>query len=520
MSTDRRTFLKLAAGSAAAAAATQAASAAQCAAPAGPAKPLNLLLVFPDEMRAQAQGFMKSDPVLTPRIDKFAREAAVMRQAVANYPLCTPSRGMIMTGQYPIRNGMTGNCHDYGALVGVDLSRYAICWSDILKAQGYATGYIGKWHLDAPHAPYVESYNNPVHGMKWNEWTPPERRHGFEYWYAYGTFDQHLTPMYWSNDSTRDKPIHVNQWGPEHETDMAIRYLKNDGGKLRDPDRPFALAVSMNPPHTPYDQVPQRYLDLYAKHTAEELNSRPNVDWKKNWEPHLGPQHAKSYFASVSGIDEQFGRILDALEQNGLRDNTLVVFFSDHGCCLGAHGEPTKNNPYDESMRIPMMFRLPGKIAAHMDDALMSLADLYPTMLGLLGLQQQIPATVEGSDLSQRVATGKGNTATSQLYLYVPYGGQSFGKRGVRTEQYTMVVERRDKTPLSYLLYDNVRDPYQLANIATGNQKVIDHLVHTELLTWLEKTGDPFRPFAFDSKGPSINDMRPKVERAKDDKGA
>jgi arylsulfatase A-like enzyme len=492
MTNSRRQFLhQLAAGAAVA-------SSAAHAAPATP-RPLNLLLVFPDEMRAQAQQFMGMDPALTPRIDRFAREAVVMRQAIANYPLCTPARAMIMTGQYPIHNGMTGNCHDYGALVGIDLSRHARCWSDVLKAQGYATGYIGKWHLDAPHAPYVDSYNNPPHGMKWNEWTPPERRHGFDYWHAYGTYDRHLTPMYWTNSSTRDTPIHVQQWGPEHEADMAIRYLRNDGGTLRDPARPFALVVSMNPPHSPYDQVPQRYRELYAGRSSRELNPGAHVDWNKRYPDGLGPEHAQAYFAMVSGVDEQFGRILDALDASGQRDNTLVVFCSDHGCCLGAHGEPTKNNPYEESLRIPMMFRLPGALAPRMDDALMSLPDLYPTMLGLLGLGAQVPATVEGDDLSVRVRSGKGATASSQLYLAIPYGGNAFGKRGVRTAQHTLVVERRDKQPLRHVLYDNQRDPLQQTNIADANRALVEELVQRELEPWLERTGDPWRPAPFDS---------------------
>lgn len=511
MTNPRRQFLQQLAAGAALAGVADAPQAAQA-----PRRPLNLLLVFPDEMRAQAQQFMGMDPVLTPRIDRFAREAVVMRQAVSNYPLCTPARAMMMTGQYPIHNGMTGNCHDYGALVGIDLSRYAHCWSDVLKAQGYATGYVGKWHLDAPHAPYVESYNNPVHGVKWNEWTPPERRHGFDFWHAYGTFDRHMTPMYWTNDSTRDTPIHVNQWGPEHEADVAIRFLRNEGGKMRDASKPFALVVSMNPPHSPYNQVPQRYLDLYAGRSKRELNPKANVDWNKAYESGLGPEHAQAYFAMVSGVDEQFGRILDALDASGERDNTLVVFCSDHGCCLGAHGEPTKNNPYEESMRIPMMFRLPGALAPRTDDALMSLPDLYPTMLGLLGLGQQVPATVEGDDLSARVRTGKGNTATSQLYLAVPYGGNAFGKRGVRTERYTLIVERRDKQALRHKLFDNQRDPLQMQDIAGDNPALVEELVKRELEPWLERTGDPWRPAPFDTTGRAGSDFRPAVKPASD----
>lgn len=199
----------------------------------------------------------------------------------------------------------------------------------------------------------------------------------------------------------------------------------------------------------------------------------------------------------VNGVDEQFGRILDELDQQNLAEDTLVVFFSDHGSCLGANGQPTKNNPYEESMRVPMMFRLPGKIAPGTDDALMSAPDIYPTMLGLLGLEQWIPDTVEGTNLAERVITGKGDTANSQLYLFIPYGEPSFGKRGVRTQQYTMVIDRQDGQPLKYTLYDNIKDPYQMTNIADNNQPLIDKLTKEELIPWLEKTGDSWRPTEF-----------------------
>jgi arylsulfatase A-like enzyme len=504
MTQSRRKFLKqVAAGSTLPLLATGAAPAAEAGTGSGK-RPLNLLVVFPDEMRAQAQQFMGMDPVITPNLDRFAKQSCVMRQAVANYPLCTPARAMFMTGQYPIRNGMTGNCLDYTAYVGVDLAQNALCWSDMLKKKGYATGYIGKWHLDAPKAPYVESYNNPPNGTKWNEWCPPERRHGFDFWYSYGTFDLHLTPMYWTNSSTRDTPVHVKQWGPEHEADLAIRYLKNEGGKFRDASKPFALVVSMNPPHSPYDQVPQRYLDMYAGSTSRELNPHASVDWDKDYDDNKGPVNAKSYFAMVSGVDEQFGRILAALEEQKLSEDTLVVFFSDHGCNLGAHSEATKNTPFEESMRVPMMFRLPGSITPHMDDALMSMPDLYPTMMSLLGHKDAIPVTVEGTDLSARVKTGKGEAPTSQIYYRIPYGLHAFGLRGVRTERYTMVVDRRDKqTTLKYQLYDNLRDPLQMNNIAADNMPLVRELIAKELTPWLERTGDPWRAVPFDTSASS-----------------
>ena len=466
------------------------------------ASPLNLLIVFPDELRAQAlgswQGQTPGDPALTPHLDAFARDSLVMEQMVANYPLCTPFRGMLMTGQYPLTSGITGNCNDTGAKLGIELSPHAVCWSDVLKDKGYSLGYIGKWHLDAPHEPYVESYNNPDrHGTYWNEWTPPDRRHGFDFWHAYGTYDLHLNPMYWTNDTPREAPIFPQQWGPEHEADMAIKYLRNEDSAYRDPHKPFALVVSMNPPHHPYDQVPEPYLARYEHQTAMELNTRPNVEWDTEYLPGFGPQYFREYLAMVSGVDEQFGRILSALDDLHLTGTTLVVFFSDHGCCLGAHGQPTKDNAYEESMRVPMMFRLPGRIAPGRDHALMSAPDIYPTVLDLLGFGDAIPVQVEGVSLAHRVLTGAGETPSSQLYLKVPYGQPSFGQRGVRTLSHTLVIDRQDGDALKYTLFDNVSDPYQLNNIAGQSPQLVQNLVETELLPWLEKTRDSWRPVPF-----------------------
>lgn len=115
--------------------------------------------------------------------------------------------------------------------------------------------------------------------------------------------------------------------------------------------------VSMNPPHSPYDQVPQKYLDRFKDHTSESLNTRPNVVWDKAYQDGYGPKYFKEYMAMVNGVDEQFGRIVAELDRLNLDKDTLVVFFSDHGCCMGSNGQPTKNVHYEESMRIPMMFR-------------------------------------------------------------------------------------------------------------------------------------------------------------------
>jgi arylsulfatase A-like enzyme len=457
----------------------------------GRAQP-NLLFVFPDQMRAQAMGFMGEDPAITPKLDAFAQEGVALTQAVSNYPVCSPYRGMMLTGQYPHANGVLANCNTNGAAHGYELSEDARCWSDVLHENGYSLGYIGKWHLDSPHKPYVDTSNN-TEDFAWNEWTPPARRHGFNFWHAYGTYDNHDHPEYWTTEALRSQRTRVDQWGPEHEADTAIQFIRNEDGAYREADKPWALVVSMNPPHMPYDRVPQRYLDLYGDMEADDLINRPNVTPGEDTSGgRLARRHMKNYLAQVSGVDDQFGRILTALREDGLDENTIVVFTSDHGNCLGSHEEVSKNVHYEESMRVPFIVRWTGTIEPREDDLLLSTPDIHPTLLELMGLPSAIPPTVEGTSRAPLLLTGEGDRPTSQLYLWVPYGEPALGRRGVRTHRYTLAVEKTMEGELSFVLHDNVKDPFQLVNIASQEPETVQDLMQTELIPWLERTRDPW----------------------------
>ena len=450
----------------------------------------NLLFVFPDQMRGQAMGFLGEESVLTPHLDRFAGEGYVSTQAVANYPVCSPCRAMFMTGMYAHANHVTGNCTSRSAPYGVELQEGDRCWSDILHDRGYSLGYFGKWYLDAPRAPYIDCANNRG-DLKWNEWCPPHRRHGFDFWYSYGTYDVHTRPMYWDTDAARNGFHYVDQWGPEHEADLAIEYLQNAGGRYRDPDRPFALVVSMNPPHMPYDLVPQRYVDLYGDVGIEDLCRRPNIppagtEWGDYYRAKV-----RGYYGMVSGVDEQFGRILRALGEQGLAEDTVVVFTSDHGNCLGIHNLISKNNPYEESMRVPLMIRWPGRIAPRRDDMLFSAPDLYPTLIDLLGLGEELPASVEGTSHAGILLGGEGERPGSQLYQRIPYDKPAWGRRGIRTCRYTFVVDRMPGEPERCVLYDRVDDPYQLREISATRPGVVRRLTD-ELQVWLQRTSDPW----------------------------
>jgi arylsulfatase A-like enzyme len=454
----------------------------------------NLLYVFPDEFRQQAMGFMGQDPVVTPNLDAFARESLVLTQAVSNCPICSPYRAMLFTGKYPINNGVVTNCYSETIPYGIELKDTERCLTDVLHEAGYHQGYIGKFHLHLPkeeHIPYTEGWRGePGLGTFWDSYTPPgPGRHGVDFWYSYGCCDQHLTPHYWTGDAPVDQRIDVHEWSVKHETDVAIDYIRNADGTMRDPQKPFALFVAHNPPHMPFEQVPPEYLAPYADLDTAELLNRPNLTGDQN-HPAFGS--VRNYFAAISGIDSQFGRLLTVLEEENLAEDTIVVFTSDHGEMMGSHGLMGKDVWYDESLLVPFMIRWPDKIVPGSEDLLFSTPDIMPTLLGLMGFNESVPAEVEGSDFARVFLGQLCDRPTSAFYFITgPQFPDRPERRGVRTGRYTFVVIRHAERD-EYLLHDNLKDPYQLENIADQEPGVI-HTLKQELNGWLRKTDDPWQ---------------------------
>ena len=143
-------------------------------------------------------------------------------------------------------------------------------------------------------------------------------------------------------------------------------------------------------------------------------------------------------------------------------------------------------------MQIPLMVRFPGKLRPRREDLLISTPDLYPTLLDLMGLGEEIPPEVEGTSHAQLLLTGQGPRPTSQLYLWVPCEQPALGRRGVRTPRHTLVVDRMPDQEEETTLYDNVADPYQLTNIAADQPEVVRRLIREELVPWLRRTDDPW----------------------------
>jgi arylsulfatase A-like enzyme len=413
----------------------------------------NLLFIFADQMRASSLGCMGQEAVLTPHLDALAEQGLLFTNAIANSPVCTPSRASMLTG----RHALSARCFLNDIRLPADNPSIAREFNQA----GYHSAYIGKWHLD---------------GISRHMFTPPERRHGFDhYWAAYNCHHNYLSPKYYMNDDP--KLIREAGYEPEIQTDLAIQYLQEHGSQ------PFNLWLSFGTPHDPYDQVPQEYLDLYP---PEKISLRPNV---------LSPdrQAIAGYYAHISAIDACVARLLETLDQLGLSDNTLVVFTSDHGDMLWSHMLRNKQLPYEESIHIPLIMRIPWLAnPTGINESLISVADLAPTLLGLCGLP--VPPEMEGCDFSRSL---EGRDQFEQPSVFINnYGAfdQARGLqpwRGVRTRQYTYARWLQG----SSVLFDNLNDPYQQHNLALEpSQEDLLLELEEELKAWLVKTGDAFLP--------------------------
>jgi arylsulfatase A-like enzyme len=462
----------------------------------------NLLYIFPDEWRQQALGFMHSDPVLTPNLDKFSKESIVFKNVVSNIPICSPHRAMLLTGQYPASTGVHTNCNSGQPDIFLNPETRTI--SNVLSDNGYDCGYIGKYHLECPteeDAKYGEGPRGKKgrggSGLVWDGYTPPgKRRHGFNFWHSYGCCDRHLEPHYWTGNNPVSKPLQVKRWSVWHETDVAEAYIRNASGRERDNSKPFALFMAFNPPHMPFHQVPDEYKAIYADKSPESLLVRKNLDTSDNGKRIMNggkaPTSVKDYFAMITGIDQQIAKILKALKESGNYENTIVIFSSDHGEMMGSHNRMGKGVFYDESFLIPFIMRYPAKLKPHTETLHMNTPDIMPTLLGMMGLKKEIPSSVEGSDYSSQIITESGKRPKSTLYIGGMHRKNNSSSRAVRSDRYTFVVNNG----AGIKLFDRKEDPWQLTCCAAEKPEVCKELT-AELDRWLKKTNDPWKEISW-----------------------
>ena len=395
----------------------------------------NVLVFFTDQQRWDTSGLHGNPLDLTPNFDRMAQGGTHVRRSFTCQPVCGPARSCLQTGMYATRTG----CYRNGIPLPGDLKTLAHHFGEA----GYATGYIGKWHL------HTRDAAGPVSAG---------HRGGYDYWLASNvlefTSNAYRTTLY-DND---DQPVDLPGYRVDALTDAVIRYV--DGHR----NEPFYLFTSYIEPHH------QNHLDDYPP--PDGYRERYTGRWAPPDLASLGGsahQHLGGYFGMVKRLDEALGRILDALKSLDLLDDTILLFTSDHGCHFKTRNKEYKRSCHESSIRVPTALHGPGFIGGGQIQELVSLVDLPPTLLDAAGLQ--VPEEMQGRSVLPLL---RGDTAGWPEEVFVQISEAQVG-RAVRTRRWKYGVDAPGRSGRDHsgsdryveqYLYDLAADPYELQNLA------------------------------------------------------
>ncbi len=434
----------------------------------------NIIVVMCDQLRSFEVGCYGNDVIRTPHIDRLAVEGVRFEHAVSNNPVCMAARSCLLSGQYSRTcNGFLGNYKDPGGPDRFNVPEYPEearrflvdpTLPEQLKAVGYETTLIGKWHVQP---------------------SPPQT--GFDYSLYPRVHHRHTGQTFVENMGEGEL---VDGFSVDYESRAVADYLNSVAGQ----DKPFFLFYSISPPHMPLDDAPEEYLRMYA---PEEVPLRDNVwradgslpydeDWFKIYlwdfiyyqEHEAHTEHLPEgftlrhliarYYGLTSWVDDMVGRLTAGLQTHGLDRDTIILFISDHGDNLGSHGLFNKGRLIEESIRVPMVWHCPSRWRSRVcEDGVASLVDVMPTVLELAGAQ--VPDSVQGHSLVPALC-GDG-PAPDQAFIET-----TRGDIGVRTTSHTYGMrldeDERRITETESCFYDLRQDPYQLDDIPGAQRKV------------------------------------------------
>lgn len=402
----------------------------------------NFLFVYTDDQRWDAVGVVQREQgemarfpwFKTPNMDRLAAEGVRFRNAFVTHSLCSPSRAAFLTGRYNHLNGVFNN--------ETRLPAGSITHAELLRKAGYRTAYFGKWHMGEQKG----------------------KRPGFDYSASFVGQGKH-----------QDCPFEIDGvstpttgWADDVSTAFAIDWMKQNH------DKPFSMVVGFKSPHTKRggENLPERLRNLYAGEVSRPV---PNMDVpavyhlpapKGGMRPHPLSENGAilDYMRHVAGADENLGKLLDALDELGLAQDTVVVYSSDNGYFLGEHGLGDKRALYEESIRIPMIARYPrGFPAGSIVDKMVLNIDLLPTFLDMAGVA--VPGEIQGASW-RSLAEGKSPEGWRRSFLMEYYKelGDTPTCVGVRTD--TAKLVRYNGHPEWTEYFDLSADPYEINNLA------------------------------------------------------
>ena len=413
----------------------------------------NILFILTDDQGCWAMGCAGNTEIRTPHLDALADSGLRFENFFCTSPVCSPARASILTGRIPSQHGVHdwlcgGNSTIEKRLGGrlIEYLKGQPGYTDILARNGYVCGLSGKWHLGDAH-----------HVQK-----------GFSFWevHAMGGGPYYGAPLIRNGEVYREP-----QYVTDVITDNALKFLD---GQMQETS-PFYLGVHYTAPHSPWarDQHPK---DLYEDyHENCPFHSVPNGLSPPQWAERLSIPvndaetrrgHLSGYYAAVSAMDANVGRLLEWLESNGLRQNTLVIFTSDNGMNMGHHGVYGKGNAtfplnmFDESVKVPMLISQPGIVSAGVVcDELLSQYDIMPTLLDYVGIEPDPSLDLPGQSFAALLQGAKFD-GRENVVVYDEYGPV----RMIRNREWKY-VHRYPYGP--HELYDLVNDADEATNLAT-----------------------------------------------------
>ncbi len=428
----------------------------------------HVIYILSDEHCGMAMGHTGDPNVRTPNIDRLATEGVTFTRAYANCPVCTPSRGTIFSGRHAHAGPVQGFFDVYKAT--------APSTATLLRDKGYHTAYFGKWHCgvvkdQAPPA----VLEHPEDYTRWPMRTPEYHRAGFQDWYGFEVNNAPFKGFYYHEHEVN--PRRLEGYQTDALTDLSMQYLES-----YDREEPLFMTLSVEPPHFPLE-APERF----QRFDPEQLVVRPNFG---DGQQELRQQLA-IYYAMIENLDENIGRLMDTLNRSPVfRENTLVVYFSDHGDFMGSHDAfCRKSHPQEESIRIPAIFHWPEHIPAQgKRNDLFSLIDLLPTTLGLLG--PEIPSHIQGIDFAPALrgdAFEGPDAVLLEMHGNPRWNLDFLDWRGLVTGRWKYAYYETGHQ----LLFDLEQDPYEQDNIAATDTGTCERL-RRQLLQMLSEAREPY----------------------------
>ncbi len=408
----------------------------------------NILFLFADQMHGFAMGCMGHPDVKTPNLDALAAKGTLFRNAYSSAPVCGPFRSMLLTGRYGCQTGQLGH--------NAPIPPGEAHLGDGFNQAGYRSNYVGKLHI----------------GATGNAAVPRELRSGFTDFIGYQCYNSFTSGIeFFDEDGQR----HAYQGHRTTvTTDIAIERF--DAALANPEGKPVAMVVSYQNPHYPL-QPNAEYEAMYTKGTLTKRgNHQPGTEpWTVTHSP---PSHDKTkdaeyakyggnmdlylrlYYAMVSQLDAQIGRIMAHLEAIGQADNTIIVFSSDHGDMQGSHGFTNKSRFYEESTRIPLIVYDPAGKAGAVIDTPVGCVDYYPTLLDWAGLDTDAEhfKRCEGKSLAQWVRAGRALEARPVLIEEIGHYGVA-----LRDGNHKLVMNRHTRAVTHF--YDLKTDEFELQNL-------------------------------------------------------